>query len=130
MNALMKKVGLAVALGATSLTAAAPAEAQHYRGGYGGHYRHGGDAGVAVAAGIVGLAIGAAIASDNDRYRDRYYYNRGYPRDYDVRYYHDHGYYPDNGYYAYRYREAYPRCYVERRWDPYYGAPVRVRVCR
>lgn len=40
-----------------------------YRGGYYGYRDN--DAGVALAAGIVGIAIGAAIASD--RGRDRYY---------------------------------------------------------
>lgn len=127
MNAVLKKAGLAVALGATALTAAVPASAQRWDG-YRGH--RGGDAGTAVVAGIAGLAIGAAIASSNDRYRDRYYYDRGYPRDYDFRYYHDHGYYPRDGYYAYRYRDDYPRCFVDYRWDPYYRERVAVRVCR
>jgi len=129
MNALMKKAGMAVALGAVVLATAAPAEAQRYRG-----YRHGGrgDAGVALAAGIAGLAIGAAIASNNnDRYyRDRYYVDYGYPVDYDRVYYRSHGYYPHDGYYAYRYRDAYPRCFTEWRWDPYYRDRVRIRVCR
>jgi hypothetical protein len=125
---LLKKTGLAVALGATALTSAVPASAQYH--GY-RHYRGGGDAaGAAVVAGIAGLAIGAAIASGNDRYRDRYYYDRGYPRDYDVVYYREHGYYPTDGYYAYRYRGDYPRCFTERRWDPYYRSPVLIRVCR
>jgi len=121
---LFRKIGLAAALGATALVTATPASAQHY-------YRHRGDntAGVAAVAGIAGLAIGAAIASDHDRYRDRYYYDRGYPRDYDVRYYRERGYYPNDGYYAYRYRGYYPHCYTERRWDRYYDAPVLVRVC-
>ncbi|OYY89898.1 MAG: hypothetical protein B7Y45_10065 [Sphingomonas sp. 28-66-16] len=133
MHSMMKKAGLGIALAATALTAAAPAEAQRYGGrGYGGHgYRGGGNAGPAIVAGIAGLAIGAAIASNaNDRYRDRYYIDRGYPIDYDYRYYNDHGYYPQNGYYAYRYRDRYPRCYTERRWDRYYRQPVLVRVCR
>lgn len=126
MNSMLKKAGLGIALAATALTAAAPADAQRYYG-----RRHGGDAGVAVAAGIAGLAIGAAIASNgHDRYRDRYYYDRGYPVDYDYRYYNHHGYYPDDGYYAYRYRSRYPHCFVERRYDRYYGRSVRVRVCR
>lgn len=129
MTSFLKKAGIGAVLAATVLTAAAPAEAQRW-GGYRDYGRRGGDAGPAIVAGIAGLAIGAAIASNrNDRFRDRYYYDRGYPRDYDYRFYHDHGYYPHDGYYAYSYRDRYPRCYTERRWDRYYGQPVLVRVC-
>src|SRR3546814_2507241 len=68
MQSILKKAGLAVALGATALTVAAPAEAQRWH-----HNRHhGGDdaAAAALVGGIIGLGIGAAIASsDNDRYR-------------------------------------------------------------
>lgn len=115
---LMKKAVLGTVLGATVLTAAAPAaEAQRYR-----HYYRGHDGtGTAIVAGIAGLAIGAAIASSS---HDRRY-------DYDRRYYRDHGYYPTDGYY---YREQYPRyreyCDVRRVWDPYVGHPVLVRYCR
>lgn len=129
MNTLLKKAGLGIALAAIALTAAVPAEAQRFRGGY-GHGRGNGNGG-AVIAGIAGLAIGAAIASSaNDRYRNRYYDDRGYPRDYDFNYYNDHGYYPDDGYYAYSYRPRYQRCRIERRWDPYYGESVTIRICR
>ncbi len=142
MKSMLKKVGLGIVLAATAVTAAAPAEAQRYgrggygndygRGGYGGGYNRGGynRGGGALVAGIAGLAIGAAIASGNDRYRDRYYYDRGYPANYDRGYYNNHGYYPNDGYYAYSYRDRYPRCYTERRYDSYYGGPVLVRVCR
>ncbi len=81
MNALMKKAGLGIALAATALTAAAPAEAQRYRGYR--HYNRGGDAAAgALLGGIVGLGIGAAIASSNrGRYYDRgYYYDAPPPR--------------------------------------------------
>ncbi|WP_010185311.1 hypothetical protein [Sphingomonas sp. PAMC 26605] len=121
MNSLMKKIGLGLALGATALTAAAPAEAQRWGGyrGHGGYYR-GGGAGTAVVAGIAGLAVGAALASNSNRgyYRDRGYYDGGY--------YRDRGYY--HGYYAEPYYER--RCFIERRWDGYYDRPVNVRVCR
>jgi len=117
MKPIFKKAGLAVALGATALTAAAmPAEAQRYRR----HYHD--DGGAAVVAGIAGLAIGAALAS-GDRYDHRY--------DYDRRYYRYHGYYPVDGYY-YRehYRPAYYRdCYVRERWDPYIHRRVLIRYC-
>ncbi|WP_293874127.1 hypothetical protein [Sphingomonas sp. UBA978] len=74
MNAFMKKAGLGIALAATALTAAAPAEAQRW-GGY-RHHRGGGDvAAGALLGGLVGLGIGAAVASSNrDRYYDRGYY--------------------------------------------------------
>ena len=67
--------------------------------------------------GVAGLAIGAAIASNNNRdryYRDDYYYRDNYPR-------------YNNFYYRERYYE--PRCRMERRYDPYYGGTYRVRVC-
>ncbi len=122
MNGLMKKAGLGIALAATALTAAAPADAQRwgrgYRGGWGGyHHRGGGNAaGAAVLGGILGLGVGAAIASSNrDRYVDRGYYNGGY---YDGP--------PVRTYYRQDYR---PRCWSEWRVDPYYGDQVQVQVC-
>lgn len=133
MTNLMKKIGLGLALGATALTAAAPAEAQRWRGGYGGGYRHydRGNGGAAIVAGIAGLAIGAAIASNrNDRYRDDYYRARGFDPYYDDTYYRSHNYYPVDGYYAYQRRSNFNRCFIERRWDRYYDQPVNVRVCR
>ncbi|RDE05798.1 hypothetical protein [Sphingomonas aracearum] len=122
MNSMVKKAVLGLALGATALTAAAPAEAQRYRGYRGGWHHRGGDAaGAAILGGIVGLGVGAAIASSNrDRYYDGYY---------------DRGYYPPppprrGGYYARDYYyDRYPACYTQRRFDPYYGRSVRVRVC-
>jgi hypothetical protein len=121
MNNLLKKAGLGVALAATAITVSAPAEAQRW-GGY-RHYNRGGDtAGAAILGGIVGLGVGAAIASsNNNRYYDRGYYDRDYyapppPR----------SYYYDDYNYNYNYR---PRCWNQWRWDPYYGRNVRVRVC-
>lgn len=137
MNAMLKKVGLGFALAATALTAAVPADAQRYGGGFRGDgfrgdgFGRGRGNGGAVIAGIAGLAIGAAIASNrNDRFRDRYYLDRGYPVNYDYNYYNDHGYYPDDGYYAYNYRPRFNRCRIVRQWDPYWQEPVRIRVCR
>jgi hypothetical protein len=87
MKTLFTKAALALALGATALTSAAPAEAQRYGGGY----RHDDGTGTAIIAGIAGLAIGAAIASSSNR-RDGYYEDRGYydQRGYDYRRYHRH----------------------------------------
>ena len=108
----------AITLGGAVCATAAPAEARdHY---YGGH-RHN-DAGVAVAAGVVGLALGAALASDHGYshrgYYDRGYYDRGY---YDGGYY-DRGDYP--GYYGYG---GYRTCETTRWvWDPYIGRRVPV----
>lgn len=116
MNTLVKKAGLGMALAATALTAAAPADAQRWRG----RNRGGGDvAAGALLGGIVGLGVGAAIASNNrGRYYDRgYYYGPG-PR----------------GYYAPRYRGYYApppprfyrpyRGYAPRAYGYGYGAPV------
>ncbi|MDP1028096.1 hypothetical protein Q5H91_12810 [Sphingomonas sp. KR1UV-12] len=117
MNGLMRKAGLGIALAATALTAAAPADAQRW-----GRYRHydrGGNAAAgAVLGGIVGLGIGAAIASNNrSRYYDRGYYYDAPPPPPPV--------YRDRGYYYDDYR---PRCWTEYRRD-YDGYPVPVRVC-
>lgn len=117
MTILVKKAVLGTALGASLLTAVAPAaEAQRYH-----RYRHRDNTGTAIVAGIAGLAIGAALASGGRRY------------DYDRRYYRDHGYYPMDGYYYrdhYRRYRGWERCRIQRVWDPYLDRPVRVRYCR
>lgn len=121
MKTFLKKAGLGVALGATVIgMTAAPAQAQRWHRYH--HSHHGGDTtGAALLGGIIGLGIGAAIASDNrDRDYDRGYYNRG---DY------DNGYYAQPSYYEYR-RVYRPRCWTQWRWDPYYGDQVPVQVCR
>lgn len=115
------KAVLGAALGASLLTAVAPAaEAQRYHRH--DRYRDRDNTGTAIVAGIAGLAIGAALASSADR---RY--------DYDRRYYRERGYYPADGYYYrdyYRRHPGWDRCYVRRVWDPYLDRPVRVRYCR
>lgn len=101
MKKLFRKAVLAVTLAASALTIAAPAQA---RDGY-RHHRGGGDgAAIAIGAGIIGLAVGAAIASDrnDDRYYDRGYYYDSYPR-YRGGYYYNS--YPRQ-YYRYDYRDA------------------------
>ncbi len=102
MFQILKRTGLIAALAVGALTLSTTAQARD-------RYRDRGDDGaLAIGAGIIGLAVGAAVASNNDRYYDRpYAYNygapppryRGYPRDY--------------------YYDAYPRrAYrYDRRWD-------------
>lgn len=117
MKTFVKKAGLGLALGATAIgLGAAPAQAQRWHGGYGyHHYHHGGRTSAALLGGLVGLGVGAAIASNN---RDRYYYDDGY-------------YAPPPPPTVYEYRYDYrPRCWSQWRWDPYYGENVRVQVCR
>lgn len=115
----------ALTLGGAMVVTTAPAEARpHGWGGYGGGYggyryydHHGSNAGVAVAAGIAGLAVGAALASPRPYYNGYYggdYYGRGYA-------------YPSSGYYYYP-APAYRVCsgghWV---WDPYAGRDIWVR---
>ncbi|MGN6374869.1 MAG: hypothetical protein ACTHMG_04870 [Sphingomonas sp.] len=120
MKTFLKKAGIGVARGATAMAmTAAPAPAQpwhHY------HHHHGDAAGAAIIGGLIGLGVGAAIASDNnDRYYDNGYYAPPPPP--------PPGYY--DGYESYDYRYDYrPSCWVQDRWDPYYHRHVRVRVCR
>ncbi len=113
MTSIFTKATMALALGATALTVAAPAEAQRH-GGYRGH----GNGGTALIAGLAGLAIGAAIVSSSQHRRDGRYDER-----YDGRYAEPEGYYDDgNGY-----RDG--RCHVESRWDGYAHQRVMVRIC-
>lgn len=118
MNSMFRKAALGLALTASVAVTAAPAEARdrYYR-----HHRGDNDAALAIGAGIVGLAIGAAIASDRrDRYYDDRYYDGPYYRD---GYYRDRGYhYGPRGYYRRGYAyPAYPRYRYDRyRNDRYY----------
>ena len=97
----MRKIiaaGLAAATLAGSLGIGSTASAE------GRHHDH--DRGAAVAAGIAGLAVGAAIAGSHPRY------------------YYDEDYYPDRPYGYYYGR----RCRSYTVWDPYaYAYVVRHR---
>lgn len=117
MNGFLAKAGLGAALAATALTAAAPADAQRWRG-YRHYHRGGGDvAAGALLGGIVGLGVGAAIAnSSRDRYYDRGYYYDESPRVvYRDRYYYEA---PPRVIYRDRY---YPRGYYRDYYPGYYG---------
>jgi len=81
-------------------------------------YRHRGgddDAAIAIGAGIVGLAIGAAIASDGHRHRhyDDYYYDRPYPR---YRNYYRYDRYPRHYRPKHRSYRRHDRYYDDRGW--------------
>lgn len=111
---LAAKLGLGSALAASALLAASPAEARdrYYR-------HHDDDAAIAIGAGVIGLAIGAAIADrSDDRYYDRGYYSeRRYVRvrDRPGYYYYYEGY--PNRYYQDRYYDRYYAPYYRDRWS-------------
>jgi hypothetical protein len=90
------------------------------------HRNRGGDtAAAAIAAGVVGLAIGAAI-SDNGR-RDRGYYDRGYyaPPPPPPRYGYGYGYAPRPYYGGGR-----EECWTTREFDRWNGSYYERTVCR
>ena len=103
---------------------AASANAQEWRGGH-----HHGGSGAAVAAGIAGLAIGAAIASSS---HDRYY-DRGYAYDRDYGDYRSGYYYgpPARAYEDYDGRSYYDRrrCVTRTVWNPYWGEYTQRTRC-
>jgi len=107
----MKKIITSAVVGLTlgSAAIAGPASARGYYG-----YHHDG-AGVAIGAGLLGLAVGAAIASSSHPHYDGGYYGAPY-------------YGPAYGGY---YGPAYGGVCVGRRtvWDPYFGG-YRVRTFR
>jgi hypothetical protein len=109
----------ALTFGAAVVGAAAPAEARPHDGGryYYGH-RHN-NSGAAIAAGVAGLALGAALASNSGHtYYRGGYYRGGYYRG-------GYGYY-DPGYDDYD--GGYAVCESSRWvWDPYIGRRVLVR---
>lgn len=110
MRKSIKAAGAALALAAAGLTTAAPAEARPWHGHRYHHYYHGGDrAGLAIGAGIVGLALGAAIASQpGPAYYDDYGYGYYPPPPPPPAYYY--GPPPGYGYYGY-WRCRGLRCY-------------------
>ena len=112
-----------IAAGLAALTvagglSAGPAAAQYHRdyrhhGGY-NYYRHD-NSGAAVAAGIAGLAIGAALANGgHGEYADGYYYG---PPSYAYDYYYGPRYYGPR------------RCETREMWDPYVRGYVQRTRC-
>lgn len=110
MRAVFKGALAVALLAGSSLAMTAPAEARYHD-----------HTGTAIAAGIIGLGIGAAIASAD--HHDRYYANDGYGYDsygYDapVNYYaqpsygYSYGVTYDRGYYD----RGYSQRYDDRRW--------------
>jgi len=119
----MRKTLAAVMAAITFAGAAGAGTAQARSYNYRHHDRD--DAGVAIAAGVVGLALGAALASSS---RDHGYYERGYYEPYYGRHYHHGGY--GRGYYGYDrgYAYGYRTCTSwQTVYDPYIGRPVQIR---
>jgi hypothetical protein len=150
MTNVLKKAVCGLTAASSLAVMATPADAQYY------NYRrhHGDDTAIAVGAGILGLGIGAAIASSNrgGYYGNGYYGNSYYSPGYSSGYY-DRGYYGSNygygygsGYGGYGYGDGYydgnryddgygygdryaRRCTTRWEYDPYRGRQVRVRYC-
>lgn len=101
---IVKKGILTATIAATALATTTPAMARHYR-----DYSDGDNtAAIAIGAGVVGLALGAIIASsNNDRGRDRY----------DDRYYVRDGWYYNDGQYYNRQGNRYDRSEWDRRYS-------------
>ena len=98
---LMTGAAVALTLGGAALATATPASAQHWGGGYHGGYGRGYGGGALLGAGLLGLAVGAAVTGPH-------YY--GYPPP---------GYYVGPSYYGY-----YGGYHRHWRWDPYAGRYV------
>ena len=128
---LSTKITAGLLAGATLVASASPAEAQ-WRHRYYGHHR-GDRTGLALGAGALGLALGAAIGSSSRRgyYGDSYYGGGYYGRPYAYNGYYDGGYYGQPYGYGYGYRSYYAprRCWTDRQWDDWRGRWRRVRVC-
>lgn len=135
MRKKLISVGLAATTAVSAVAFSTQAAAEHRR-------RDNDNTGVAIAAGVVGLAIGAALASGSNRnrgYDNRYYngstYDRGYGYGYGYQqpYYGSrYGGYGNYGAYGYSpYGSGYGyRCRTVTRWDPYRHRRVQVRECR
>jgi hypothetical protein len=99
MRTMIKAALAAATLATASLGAIQPAQARD-------------DTGIAVAAGVIGLGLGAAIASDSGGYTNVGYYDRGY---YGGGYSPAYGY--GGGYRQPAYGYGYDRGYRGRGWE-------------
>ena len=113
---LKSRIGKAVAaIGAVAVLGAGGAALAEPHGGYGHHN----GSGSAVAAGIAGLAIGAALASNHNGY-----YAQPQPV-----YYGQPAYYGYDRGYGYGYGRGYERCRTVVSYDRW-GQEVVRRICR
>jgi hypothetical protein len=108
----------AVAVG----TPAAQADGWRDRGYHEGYHRgRGPGVGAVLGAGILGLAVGAAVAGHDRGHHDRYDYDDGPPVYYRA---------PPPAYYSGPYYYGYvDECRVHYRWDPYWRRYVEVERC-
>ncbi len=123
---------VAAGLAAVSMVAAAGSASADPRWGY-DYHRHGGGGKTeaAIVAGVVGLALGAAIANGSndrsDRYeRRRYVYAPPPPPPPPPRY----SYYDDDDYAPPRYDRYRSECWVTRDYDRRSGTVYERTVCR
>ena len=118
---------LAMVAGASAASAQGYRHGGGYYGGGRGYHHNGNDVGVALAGGIVGLALGAAIAGNNNGPRYSSGYGYGYaPPPPPPRYYGGYGY-------ARPYGGGYGRgsdCWTTRDYDRYSGSVYERTVCR
>lgn len=123
-------LGMAALIAAGSVAASAAPAAAHdgYGGGYG--YHNDNDASVAIAGGLIGLALGAAIVSSHhDDYGGAGYgYGYGYAEPAYRAYSPAYGAY-GAGYSGYGEDYGYRQCVTHRTiWDPYAGGYVVQRL--
>jgi hypothetical protein len=115
VSAALAAVTVAGTIASAGAATAQPYHHGYYGGGYwrGGHHYYRDNTGAEVAAGIAGLAIGAAIAGGG---HERVYYDRGY-------------YAPGYYYSPYYGPPAYRDCRGVEVWDPYIGRWIHRTQC-